>query len=84
MERGIMVTNDVGEVGVVARDEGDSGLEELEIVVGRPVQPMLAQTGNIESIIEDAGDEGEVAVEWKYDGARLQIHNTGEEIELYS
>lgn len=84
VERGIMVTNDVGEVAEVARREGDDGLAELEMVVGRPVQPMLAQAGSIESVFDDVGADGVVAVEWKYDGARLQIHQRDGEIELYS
>ncbi|XGI83907.1 ATP-dependent DNA ligase [Halorutilales archaeon Cl-col2-1] len=68
VERGLMVTNDAGEVAVRARD-GD--LSNLSMEVGRPVKPMLAQAGSVEEIVDEAG---EVAVETKYDGARLQIH----------
>ncbi|MDY6775192.1 MAG: ATP-dependent DNA ligase [Halobacteria archaeon] len=68
VERGLMVTNDAGEVAVRARDGELSG---LRMEVGRPVKPMLAQAGSVEDLIEEAG---EVAVETKYDGARLQIH----------
>jgi len=84
VRRGIMVTNDVGEVAETARDEGDEGLGALEMEVGRPVKPMLAQAGTVEGVFEDVSDEGEVAVEWKYDGARLQVHHGEEETELYS
>ncbi|MDY6779141.1 MAG: ATP-dependent DNA ligase [Halobacteria archaeon] len=84
VERGIMVTNDVGEVAAVARDEGDEGLDGLEMVVGRPVKPMLAQTGDAETALEETSDGGESVAEWKYDGARLQIHVGDDGVTLYS
>jgi len=72
VERALQVTNDYGEVAVVARDEGVSGLEALSLEIGRPVGAMLAQAGTV----TDALDEwGEAAVEWKYDGARVQVHH---------
>src|SRR5207244_3809566 len=48
----------------------------------RPVQPMLAQS---------AGDVGEAlerirpaAVEWKLDGARIQVHRAGDEVRAFT
>jgi DNA ligase-1 len=79
VERGLMVTNDVGEVAEVARDEGNGGLAALEMSIGRPVKPMLAQTGEASDVLS----HGEAVVEWKYDGARLQVH-VGEETRLFS
>jgi DNA ligase-1 len=80
VERGLMVKNDVGEVAEVARDEGDEGLARLEMSLGRPVKPMLAQTGDLVGFFET---HDEAVVEWKYDGARLQIH-VGDETRLFS
>jgi DNA ligase-1 len=82
VERGIMLTNDTGEVARVARDEGDEGLASLEMVVGRPVKPMLAQTTTVENVFSDLGADVAVA-QTKYDGARLQAH-VGEETRLFS
>ena len=82
VERGIMLTNDTGEVAEVARDEGDEGLASLEMAVGRPVKPMLAQTTTVENLFSDLDAEGAV-VQTKYDGARLQAH-IGEETRLFS
>ena len=71
VERAIQVTNDHGEVAVVAREEGLAGLESLGLEIGRPVGAMLAQAGTV----TDALDEwDEAAVEWKFDGARVQVH----------
>ncbi len=82
VERGIMVTNDTGEVAEVARDGGDEALADLEMRLGRPVKPMLAQSSTTENLFADLGAD-EAVVGWKYDGARLQIH-VGDETRLFS
>jgi DNA ligase-1 len=71
VERALQVTNDYGRVAALARDEGLSGLRGEGLVVGRPVQAMLAQAGTATEAIESFG---EVAVETKFDGARVQVH----------
>jgi DNA ligase-1 len=72
VERALQVTNDYGAVAVRARDEGTTGLDDAELVVGRPVQAMLAQTGTAADAVEAWGS---VAVETKFDGARVQVHH---------
>ncbi|MFB6139873.1 MAG: ATP-dependent DNA ligase LigA [Halosimplex sp.] len=81
VERALQVTNDYGEVAVVARDEGVEGLESLRLEIGRPVGAMLAQAGTVTDALDDWE---EAAVEWKYDGARVQVHHDGERTRLYS
>jgi len=81
VERALQVTNDHGQVAVVARDEGAAGLDALGLEVGRPVDAMLAQTG---SVAEALDDWERAAVEWKYDGARVQVHYDGESVALFS
>ena len=71
VERALQVTNDYGRVATLARDEGVSGLRAEGLEVGRPVQAMLAQAGTATDAVESFG---EVAVETKFDGARVQIH----------
>ncbi len=83
VERALMLTNDCGRVAETARVEGEKGLRALDIEVGRPVKPMLAQQADVEDLFDDLGDEA--AVEWKYDGARVQVHVDGTgEVSLYS
>jgi len=79
--RALQVSNDYGEVAVVARDRGVDGLAEIRLAVGRPVQSMLAQTGTVSEAIESWG---EVGVEIKYDGARVQAHYDDEDARLFS
>ncbi|RLM52326.1 ATP-dependent DNA ligase LigA [Halorubrum sp. Atlit-28R] len=71
VERALQVTNDYGRVAVRARDEGVAGLREESLRVGRPVQAMLAQAGTATDALDAFG---EVAVETKFDGARVQVH----------
>ncbi|WP_434522545.1 ATP-dependent DNA ligase [Halorubrum sp. AS12] len=71
VERALQVTNDYGRVAVRARDQGIDGLREESLRVGRPVQAMLAQAGTATDAVDSFG---EVAVETKFDGARVQVH----------
>ncbi|WP_436343717.1 ATP-dependent DNA ligase LigA [Natronorubrum sp. FCH18a] len=78
VERALQVSNDYGQVARVAREDGLEGLDAMELEVGRPVQAMLAQAGTVTDALEEWD---EAAVEWKYDGARIQLHHepaTGE------
>ncbi|QAU12598.1 ATP-dependent DNA ligase [Halorubrum sp. BOL3-1] len=71
VERALQVTNDYGRVAVRARDEGTEGLRAESLRVGRPVQAMLAQAGTATDAVDSFGA---VAVETKFDGARVQVH----------
>ena len=81
LERALQVSNDYGHVAEVARETGQEGLAGITLEIGRPVQAMLAQTGTVVDALEDWG---EAAVERKFDGARIQVHYTGEEVSLFS
>ncbi|ELY94405.1 ATP-dependent DNA ligase I [Natrialba hulunbeirensis JCM 10989] len=71
VERALQVSNDYGQVAETAREDGVSGLDEIDLEIGRPVQAMLAQAGTVTDALEEWD---EAAVEWKYDGARIQLH----------
>jgi len=81
VERALQVSNDYGLVARRAAEGGAGALGDIALQVGRPVQAMLAQTGTVGEAIDEWG---RVAVEWKYDGARVQIHYDGETVGLYS
>ncbi|WP_439026857.1 ATP-dependent DNA ligase LigA [Haloarchaeobius sp. DT45] len=81
VERALQVTNDYGLVAETARDEGEAGLAEHHLTVGRPVQAMLAQTGTAADALESWD---EAAVETKFDGARVQVHWDGESVSVFS
>ncbi len=83
VRRAHMLTSDLGETAKIARLQGTEGLSAITIQPMRPVRPMLAQNvANIREALDEMG--GEAEFEWKYDGARLQIHKKGNEVRLYS
>lgn len=82
VERAYMITNDLGRVAVIAKNSGKGGLEGIRIELHTPVRMMLAQVA--ESFEEAIEEMGEVAVEWKFDGSRVQIHHGNGEIKVYS
>ena len=82
IERAFNLRPDWGEVAACARDEGEPGLSEYGIELGRPIKVMLAQKGEgISQIIQKLG---RCQIEYKYDGARIQIHKNREKISLYT
>lgn len=83
VRRAHMLTSDLGETARIAMLEGENGLKEVTLKPLRPVRPMLAQ--NVASIEEAlAALNGIAEFETKYDGARLQIHKSGDEVRIYS
>ena len=61
---------------------GVDALREFRLTLGRPVRPMLASPA--ESLDEAIGELGDVSVEYKLDGARIQVHRDGDEIHVYT
>ncbi|WP_175060264.1 ATP-dependent DNA ligase [Thermococcus sp. 2319x1] len=83
VERAYMLTSDFGFVAKVARLKGDEGLLKVEIQVGKPIKPMLAQmAANVREALMEMGGEAEFEI--KYDGARVQVHKDGEKVIVYS
>lgn len=80
VEHAQQALNDLGEVALLARD-GEDALSSVRIVPFRPVRMMLAQQG---TIAEQLADYGPVAVEYKYDGSRIQFHRVGTVCRIWS
>ncbi|HXJ64264.1 MAG TPA: ATP-dependent DNA ligase, partial [Actinomycetota bacterium] len=81
IRRAAMLAGDLGEVARAA--VAGEGLERFRLTLLRPVQPMLAQSAeDVADALTRAG--GEAAVEWKFDGARLQIHRRGSEVRAFT
>jgi len=82
VRRAAMVTGDLGIVASAALAEGQDGLSRFGLTVLQPIQPMLAQTGDD---LEDAlARVSPARIEWKLDGARLQVHRLGDEIRAFT
>ncbi len=74
MRRGAMLQGDLGQAIHIAMVDGADGLAAIDLEVQRPIQPMLASTAaDVGEALEATGPEP-AAVEWKFDGARIQVH----------
>lgn len=83
VRRALMMSGDIGLVAEEAVQRGEAGLLSIEARLFRPLKPMLANmTESPESVLSDYG--GTAAFEYKYDGARIQIHKKGDEVRVFS
>jgi DNA ligase-1 len=82
VERAYMIVNDFGKVAVIAKNEGKEGLRSIKIHLHIPVKMMLAQVA--ESIDSAIREMKRVAVEWKFDGSRVQVHYGSGKVTIYS
>jgi ATP-dependent DNA ligase I len=82
VHRAFMLRGDLGAVADVALGEGPASLERFRLEVGRPVRPMLARPAkDVDEALERLGD---AAIEWKVDGARVQIHRDDREVAVFT
>ncbi len=82
VRRAAMLSGDLGETALVALTGSDADLDAVGLVVGRGVQPMLASTAT--SVAEALAVAGRASVEYKLDGARVQVHRHGDEVHVYT
>ncbi len=83
VRRANMLLGDIGEVGRLALTEGEAGLAAVGVQLFTPIKPMLAEMAeDLEGAL--AEHEGRVALEYKLDGARIQIHRDGRETRIFS
>jgi DNA ligase-1 len=83
VRRAAMAGGGIAAVAFAAMEAGAEGLAQFRIALFQPLAPMLAQPADD---IEDAMARiaGEAAVEWKLDGARVQVHKDADEVRVYS
>ncbi len=82
VRRAAMLSGDLGGTALLAITGTPAQLDAVGLVVGRPVQPMLASTAASASAALEA--TGEASVEYKLDGARIQVHRTGDDVRIYT
>ncbi|HKO41587.1 MAG TPA: ATP-dependent DNA ligase, partial [Nitrososphaeraceae archaeon] len=77
------IYNDLGTIAEILHKRDLDGLNDLQITPLKPIRPMLAER------IMDPKEglkrgNGIIAIEYKLDGERLQIHKNGTEVQLFS
>ena len=83
VRRAAMYESNLGAIARAGSEAGAPGLRQFQLKVMSPIAPMLAQTAsNVAEALTTL--TGEVAFEWKMDGARIQLHKQGELVRIFT
>lgn len=83
VQNSIDIANDFAKVAVIARTKGLLGLSNVELQPKIPVKVMLYQKAkDFEDAFSTVGKPA--ALEYKYDGFRMQIHKTAGKITIFT
>ncbi|MEE9096728.1 ATP-dependent DNA ligase [Pseudarthrobacter phenanthrenivorans] len=82
VRRAAMLSGDLGETAMLALTGTGDELDAVGLVVGRPVLPMLAATAASPGAAVES--TGEASVEYKLDGARIQVHRAGDDVSIFT
>jgi DNA ligase 1 len=82
VRRAAMLSGDLRVTARAALEGGEPALATFRLRVGVPLQPMLAQTAT--SVAEAIDELGEVVVDAKLDGARVQVHREGDDVSVFT
>jgi len=84
VRRAAMMAGDIGVVAAaILGPDGEAALSAYGLELFRPVQPMLADSADT---VADAlaTESAAMSIEWKLDGARIQVHRQGDRVAVYT
>ncbi|HEX5788386.1 MAG TPA: ATP-dependent DNA ligase [Woeseiaceae bacterium] len=82
VRRAVMLAADPAPVAAAALAQGERGLRKFRLELMSPVRPMLAQpAADIDAAMQQLG---EAVLDYKLDGARVQIHRAGDDVRIFS
>ena len=83
IDTSFQATNNLALIAKIAKQEGEFGLNKLDMKLFCPIKVMLAQKAqSFEDAFERVGIPS--AIEYKYDGIRMQIHKNKDKIQIYT
>jgi len=83
VQRAYMLLGKIGDLVEVAVREGKRGLEAVRLTLFRPLRPMLAEMcHDVRELLKESGQP--LGLEYKFDGARVQIHVQGDVVRIFS
>jgi len=83
LEDAYNVMPDIGKIAKIVREGGIEAIKQVDVTVGVPVRPMLAE--RLQSPEEIwAKTRGRLIAEFKYDGERMQIHRDNDKVYIFS
>jgi DNA ligase-1 len=81
VRRAHMFVGDLPRVAREAKTGGEPALRGSTVSLFRPLQPMLAQSADA---IDEAWPEHGAVIDYKFDGARIQVHKRNDDVRAYS
>ncbi|MFZ2177208.1 MAG: ATP-dependent DNA ligase [Rhodococcus sp. (in: high G+C Gram-positive bacteria)] len=83
VRRAFMLSGRLPATAVAALEGGADALTLFRLEVGRPIRPMLASPAeSLDGAWTELG--GDVTVEYKLDGARIQVHRNGNQVRVFT
>ncbi|MDQ1424690.1 MAG: ligase 1, partial [Acidimicrobiaceae bacterium] len=82
VRRAAMFSGDLGRAARLALTGGSAALDSVALTVLHPVQPMLAAPAA--DVAAALAVTGPASVEWKLDGARIQVHRDGDDVRIFT
>ncbi|MFN2644716.1 MAG: ATP-dependent DNA ligase [Burkholderiales bacterium] len=82
VRRAVAFAGAIAPVAVAALGGGATALGEFSVRLMQPVLPMLAQPA--EDMKAALAALGRALIEWKLDGARVQVHKRGDDVRVYT
>ena len=83
VRRAALFLSDLAEVASIALTQGVAALQNVDIKLFVPLLPMLSELSqDLDEVL--AAHRGKTALEFKYDGARVQIHKSGDRVRIWS
>jgi DNA ligase-1 len=82
LRRAAMLAGDLAAAARIAFADGEPGLAAVALQVGRPILPMLAATSADPAAA--LAETGAASVEWKIDGARVQVHRSPSGVRIFT
>lgn len=85
VRRAALLLGDIAEVARLGLTKGKNALAQVSLQLFRPIQPMLASLAeDFEDVFKEHGEQA--ALEYKYDGARVQIHcdRSNAQVKIFS
>lgn len=82
VRRALMLGGSLSETASLALGRGAPALEAVRLEILRPIRPMLAATSpDPAAAVTELGD---VFVDWKLDGARIQVHRLDDVVRVFT
>jgi ATP-dependent DNA ligase I len=82
VRRAAMLAGGLAPVARAALGDGAPGLRRFSVRLFQPVRPMLAQPA--EDVADALAQFGAAALDWKLDGARVQVHKSGQDVGIFT